>query len=474
MTTRMRIEHDSLGTRELPVDALYGIHALRASENFSIAGRNVAPTLIRAYGAVKLAAAQTNHQLGFLEQEIFDAIATACHEMLDGLLNDPIIVDALQGGAGTSTNMNVNEVLANRALQIMGKSPGEYECIHPLEHLNLHQSTNDTYPTALRVSAIWRLRELEQVLTRIQETFQEKEKCFQHVVRVGRTQLQDAVLTTMGRTMGAYAEAVNRDRWRVYKCEERLRVINLGGTAIGTGLGAPRRYIFKVSNTLRDITGIGLARAENLQEATQNQDVFAECSGILCACATNLSKIANDLRLLASGPQAGLGELQLPAQQAGSSIMPGKVNPVIPEAACQAAMIVTANHQAITQACASGTLELNPFLPLVADRFLESLHVLIAAVNTLDTRCVRDLEVNEARCNRDVMTATATLTALLPTISYDQASKLATESQETGTPVTQLVIEKGLMSAAELAQAIAPEAVTRLGSPNPPEGERTP
>jgi aspartate ammonia-lyase len=269
-----RIEKDLLGEREVPAGALHGIHTERAIENFPLSGRRVNPALIHAYGAVKLACAQTNHELGWWDDAKAKAIETACSEMMEGLLDPHVVVDALQGGAGTSTNMNVNEVLANRALQLLGRPIGDYAAVSPLEDINLHQSTNDTYPTALKVAAINDLRALEREVIALLEEFQRKEKAFAHVVKVGRTQMQDAVLTTLGREMSAYAEAFARDRWRIYKCEERLRVVNLGGTAIGTGLAAPREYIFRAIERLKDITGLGLARAENLVEATQNADVF--------------------------------------------------------------------------------------------------------------------------------------------------------------------------------------------------------
>jgi aspartate ammonia-lyase len=282
-----RTEHDLLGTRDVPAEALYGIHTVRAVENFPLALRPVNSALVHAYGAVKLACAQTNHELGWWDRIKALAIETACVEMTEGLLDGSIVVDALQGGAGTSTNMNVNEVLANRALQILGKNPGDYDIVHPIDDINLHQSTNDTYPTALKVAAIQSLRLLQPEIIGLLEEFQRKEQQFARIVKVGRTQLQDSVLVTLGREMGAYAEAFARDRWRIYKCEERLRIVNLGGTAIGTGLSAPRKYIFRVVDRLKEITHLGLARAENLVECTQNTDVFVEVSGILKSCATS-------------------------------------------------------------------------------------------------------------------------------------------------------------------------------------------
>ena len=460
-----RIEKDLLGEREVPAQALYGIHSVRAQENFALSRRLVNRALIHAFGAVKLACCRTNQGLGCWPEEKAQAIDQACSEMMDGQLDEHIVVDALQGGAGTSTNMNVNEVLANRALQLLDQPLGAYHEISPLEDINRHQSTNDTYPTALKVAAIGLLRELEREVVALCEAFQAQEKATAHVVKIGRTQLQDAALTTLGREMSAYADAFARDRWRIYKCEERLRVVNLGGTAIGTGLAAPRQYIFRVVEQLRGITGLGLARAENLIEATQNNDVFVEVSGILKALATNLLKIASDLRFLSSGPDAGVGEIRLPAQQAGSSIMPGKVNPVIPEAVSQAAMQVMANDQVIAQACAMGHLELNPFLPLVADALLGSLDLLVNACNIFRRNCVEQLEANEARCRQQVENSTASVTALVSLIGYQQATELAQALRDEEKSLRDLVVERGLATSEEFDQLVSPESVTRLGSP---------
>lgn len=463
---QLRTETDWLGEKQIPSGVLWGIHTARAVENFPISGQKVHPELIKAFGEVKLACTQTNIQLGFWNKnsEKSSAIETACFEMSQGLLTEHILVDALQGGAGTSTNMNVNEVIANRALQILGELPGSYEIISPLDDVNLHQSTNDTYPTALKIAAIRLLRHLEQNVLMLQETFQQKEKEFAHIVKIGRTQLQDAVLTTLGREMGAYAEAFNRDRWRIYKCEERLRVVNLGGTAIGTGLGAPRSFIFRVIEQLRENTGLGLARAENLIDATQNADVFVEVSGILKAHASNLLKISNDLRLLSSGPDAGLGEINLPHRQAGSSIMPGKVNPVIPEAVAQAAMKVMGNDLVITQACSSGNLELNPFMPLIANALLENITILISATSVLKEHCVSGITANETVCRQQVENSTAIITALIPKIGYEKASEIVKSAKENHISIRETIRLTRLITETEFDEIISPESTCRLGN----------
>jgi aspartate ammonia-lyase len=468
MNHAFRTEHDDLGERPVPAAALHGIHTARALENFPLARRPVHPQLSRAYGSVKLACARTNRALGAWADDAAkaDAIERACAELSEGQLAEHIVVDALQGGAGTSTNLNVNEVLANRALEILGLPPGAYERVSPLDDLNLHQSTNDTYPTALKLAAIALLRELEQNVLALQESFQAAEKKFAHVVKVGRTQLQDAVLTTLGREFGAYAEAINRDRWRIYKCAERLRVVNLGGTAIGTGLAAPRQFIFEAVEHLRELTGIGFARAENLIDATQNADVFVEVSGILKAHAVSLLKICTDLRLLASGPEAGFGEIRLPARQAGSSIMPGKVNPVIPEAVSQVAMLAMGHDVTIAQACAAGNLELNPFLPLVAHCLLESLDLLAQANDVLRRHCVEGIEADEARCRRNVANGTAAATALVPALGYERAAEAARLAKENDWTIRETVMAQGWLTGSEFDVLISPEAVCRLGTPD--------
>jgi aspartate ammonia-lyase len=460
-----RTEKDLLGNMEVPDRLLYGIHTLRAAENFPLALRPIPEVLVRAFGEVKLACAETNSSLGSWRDSPgkADAVIAACREMAEGALTRHVIVDALQGGAGTSSNMNVNEVLANRALEILGVKRGRYDVISPLNDINLHQSTNDTYPTALKLAAIRSVRRLEEEIISLQEAFQTAEKRMAHVVKVGRTEMRDAALITLGREMAAYADALSRDRWRLFKCEERLRVINLGGTAIGTGLTAPREYIFRVVDTLREITGIGFARAENLVEATQNTDVFVEVMGMIKALAVTLHKICSDLRLLSSGPDCGIGEISLPARQAGSSIMPGKVNPVIPEAVSQCSLLVFGYDASLGFACASGCLELNPFMPLIALCLLDSLALMERSCRILGKFCVGGIEADDAVCRRHLEKASVVATALIPHIGYEKACGLVELAQAEEKSVRQVVIGSGLMTPDEFDRTISPEAVCRLG-----------
>ncbi len=449
----MRIEHDTLGDRKVPEDALYGIHTQRALENFGVSGRCVRIELIRAITLVKKACALTHKELDALPHDIADALVAACDEVLAGQHDSSFVTDALQGGAGTSTHMNVNEVLANLAILKLGGRPGDYARVSPLDHVNRGQSTNDVYPSALRIAAIYRVRELSEALANLQASLQKKEQAFADILKLGRTQLMDAAPIGLGQAFGAYAQAIARDRWRIYKVEERLRQINLGGTAVGTGAAADRRYTFRVTEILRELTGLGLARAEYPMDLTQNNDVFVEVSGLLKACAVNLLKISGDLRLMNSGPRGGLGEIRLEARQVGSSIMPGKVNPVIPECVAQCAMQTIANDAAITLAAASGQLELNAFLPLIADALLDSLLLLRNAVIRFRSACIDTLEADPAACGRHLEASTAPALLLVPLLGYDAAAALAKESLAVGKSIRQLVADK---------QLLPPEALERV------------
>ena len=457
-----RTESDLLGTKQIPADSLTGIHTARALENFGQAGGLVHPRLIRAYGLVKLACVNTNRDLGFIDGEKAAVIAQAAGELASAALTAPAPA-ALQGGAGTSTNMFVNEVIANRALAIAGRVAGDYGFTSPLDHVNLHQSTNDTYPTALRVAAITACAELEGQVSLLTNSFQQKEKAFAGVVRLARTQLQDAVLTTMGRQMSAYAEAMSKDRWRIYKCGERLRVVNLGGTAIGSGLGAPTNFIFRATEELRKITSLPLARAENLVAATQNADDFVEVSGILKALASNLVKVSSDLRLLSSGPAGGFGELKLPPRQAGSSIMPGKINPVIAEFAGMCGLQAISRDTAITLAASAGQLELNAFLPLIAHNLLSMIEELALGCEKLRTMLMADLQADAQNCARHIESSTAVITAFVPLLGYEKAGQVAKMAAEQHKTIKEVLVESGLCSEADYTRITSPAAVTALG-----------
>lgn len=454
----MRKEQDILGTVKISKNSYSGIHTQRALENFDISGYKVDEDFIKAFGLVKLACAKTILNVKQdIDKEKYNAIIQASLEMAEGKLSEYIVVDALQGGAGTSLNMNVNEVLANRALEILGKAKGNYDIVSPLGDINKYQSTNDTFPTALKIAAINKFRTLEKSIIELQEALERKEKEFSSIVKIGRTELTEAVLTTLGKEFSAYAEAISRDRWRIYKCEERLRVVNIGGTAIGTGLGAPKKYIFQVIENLRDQTNIGLARAENLVENTQNADVFSEVSGILKAHATNLIKIANDLRLMSS-----YGEIKLPPVQAGSSIMPGKVNPVIAEMVAQVGLKILGNDVIISHASALGQLELNQNMPLIAFTLLESLNLLIKTNSIFAKKCIDGIKANEEKLKNRLQSSTAILTALLPKLGYEKLSEISKELKGKNITVKEYVLENSLMTEDEFEYYISAEFVLAL------------
>lgn len=452
-----RTEHDLLGEKRIPSDTYWGIHTERARENFTISRYQLLPVFIRAYALVKKAAVAANHELGYLPDGHARALDEACDDIIHGKISfDVFPLDALQGGAGTSTNMNLNEVIANRALEIIGKPKGMYEVIHPLEHVNLHQSTNDTFPTALRVACIQQLRILSDTTARLQGVFQQKEKAFAAIVTISRTELQEAVPVTLGSMFAAWAEAVGRDRWRTFKCEERLRVVNLGGTAVGTGLCAPRNYIFLVIEKLREMTGYGLSRGENMMGETTNADAFVEVSGILKAQATTLIKIATDLRLLALEKK-----IVLPAVQAGSSIMPGKVNPVMLEAVIQGGMKVCSNDLLLADAVSRGTLQINEFLPLIAHSILESLELLINAT-VLFAAQVENVAADCAVCEKRFNESETLITAFVPHIGYERATQLVREFHAEKHENMRAFLEEKLGKAL-VEKTLSPHALMALG-----------
>lgn len=425
----MRYERDSLGEMQIEADALYGLQTARAIENFALDNKKTNQRLVYAIVKVKKAAALSYLKLGIGGEGVYAAVLQACDRILSGEADDQFIVDALQGGAGTSTNMNVNEVIANLALKILGRAPGDYEYIHPLDDVNRGQSTNDVYPTALRIAAIELLRDLSDGCAKLQTALQIKENEFDSIKKLGRTELMDAVPVTLGSEFGAYAQAIARDRWRLYKVEERLRQVNIGGTAVGRADNAERKYRYEVIEQLRELTNIGLAAAEYPMDITQNNDVFVEVSGLLKALAVSLMKISNDLRLMNSGPHGGFGEIRLAAMQMGSTIMPGKYNPVIPEMTMQAAMKVIANDTAITMAAAHGEFELNAFFPLIADALLESLSLLERTVFLFRTKCIELLEPNKERCLELLNNSYAFATSYTGRLGYGVVSEIIDENK---------------------------------------------
>ena len=457
--SRTRTERDSFGEVELPVDALWGVHAERARLNFPPSWRRQPRSLLRGMGYVKQACATANHKLGHLDDPVYEALASACDELIAGLLGEHIVVDPLAGGAGTSFNMNVNEVLANRANVLLGGNPGDYAPVHPLDTVNKHQSTNDTFSTAVRVAALGELIELERELVALQDALQELEKTYADEITVGRTQLQDAVPLTLGQQFGTWAEAAARDRWRVFKCLERLKSVNLGGTAIGTGLGAPREYIFVVVKELRELTGLPVSRAENLVEATANQDALVEADGILTALAADLAKLSWDLRVLSMPP---VGEISLPPVQAGSSIMPGKVNPVIAEYAWQCAQAVIGDHNVVTQAVAAGNLQLSQFLPLAAWHLLDNLKLLRNAVRSLTERCIPGIQVDLDRARRHLEGSLSIGAALVPVLGYEKVQRAVKLVGEEGLTLRE-ALERAGASHEDIKRALSPTQMRRLG-----------
>ncbi len=454
-----RTEHDLLGDKEVPKDHYYGVQTLRALENFDISGTNLSsyPLFIEALAMVKKAAAMANCDLKLLEPKLKDAICQACDEIIDNKFHFHFVVDMIQGGAGTSTNMNANEVIANRALEIMGYERGDYKKCHPNNHINLSQSTNDAYPTAVKIAMVNNAKKIIPVLTDLVASFREKGKEFANVIKMGRTQLQDAVPMTLGQEFEAWATNLEEEISRIEQNASLFLEINMGATAIGTGINADPRYSAIVTEHLKNISGLDLSLAGNLIEATQDTGAFIMFSSAIKRLAIKLSKISNDLRLLSSGPRAGLNEINLPPMQPGSSIMPGKVNPVIPEVVNQIAFKVIGNDLTVNLASEAGQLELNVMEPVIVQSLFESVDMLISGMKTLNTRCIKGITANEEVCKSYVANSIGIVTALNPILGYEICSSLAKRALAENASVYDLVLEQNLMTKEELDEALKPE-----------------
>ena len=460
-----RLEQDLLGEKNIDNCTYSGINTARALENFDLNSKTVNLNLVKEIALIKKAAAMTNKNLKSLPPEKADVIIKASEEIIEGKFDAEFKVSAFQGGAGTSTNMNVNEVIANRAIELLGGTKGDYNIVHPLNDVNMSQSTNDVYPSALRIAAIRLIRKLSNSLSSLQEALQMKENEFSDIIKLGRTQLMDALPMTAGQSFGAYSKAIERDRWRIYKVEERLRQINLGGTAIGTGLNATNKYVFMLTDIIQELTGLGIARSDYPMDITQNCDIFVETSGLLKSCSVNLLKISNDLRLLNSGPRGGIGEVILPNMQAGSTIMPGKINPVIPEMVAQVSLRVIANDSAITMASSMGQLELNAFTPLIAESLLESLELLDRSVMIFKEKCIIGLKVNKDRCLENLEKSLVSATALVPHLGYDKASSISKKALATGKTIREILLEDQILPEEIIDKILSPSELIKTNIP---------
>lgn len=464
MTEYMRLESDSIGEMEVPGEAYYGVQALRANENFPITGNSLNPDFIKNMARIKRAAAITNMRAGRLKPEIANAIESACNEVVCGMFASEFIVDGIQGGAGTSANMNMNEVIANRAIEMLCGKKGDYSIVHPNDHVNMAQSTNDVIPTAGKLTVLDLLKKLEKSLKKLDSALYKKADEFDGVIKIGRTQLEDAVPMRLGQSFHAYATMIERDIDRIAKAKKEMYTVNMGATAIGTGINTSEYYFDHIVPTLAKVSGYPLVQADDLFDATENLDGFVRVSSCLKACAVNLSKMCNDLRILASGPKAGFGEITLPAMQNGSSIMPGKVNPVIPEVVSQVAFHIIGHDVTITMAAEAGQMELNAFEPVVFYNLFDSITTLTHAVDTLTDNCIIGINANEERCQKLLDASVGITTALCPYIGYKKAASLAKESLRTGVPVKKLVLKHGLMKEKQLDVVLDPYAMTEAAT----------
>ena len=460
-----RMEHDSIGALNVPAEAYYGVQSMRAATNFQITHRPLHPVLIDSIVMVKKAAI-TNEKSGKLNRQIAQAIIQACDEILDGSFRDQFIVDAIQGGAGTSANMNANEVIANRAIEILGGTKGDYSIVHPNDHVNMSQSTNDVIPTAGKITVLKLLPQTIKELEKLEKAMEEKEAEFDDILKMGRTQLQDAVPMRLGQSFGAFAHVLKRDIKRLKNVMDEMKVLNIGATAIGTAINVDSYYLSNISYELSKVTEISLKQADDLIDATQNLDGFVSVSGVLKTCAVDISKISNDLRLMSSGPRTGLSEINLPARQNGSSIMPGKINPVIPEVVSQVAYLIIGHDYTITMAAEAGQLELNAFEPVLFHHLFESIDTLKEAAATLTKHCITGITANKEQCEEYIEKSVGISTALCPYIGYAKSAEIAKKSLKTGISVKDLVLQEGLLKEEELKEILKPEKMTQPAREN--------
>ena len=461
-----RMEHDSIGALNVPAEAYYGVQSMRAATNFQITHRPLHPVLIDSIVMVKKAAAITNEKSGKLNRQIAQAIIQACDEILDGSFRDQFIVDAIQGGAGTSANMNANEVIANRAIEILGGTKGDYSIVHPNDHVNMSQSTNDVIPTAGKITVLKLLPQTIKELEKLEKAMEEKEAEFDDILKMGRTQLQDAVPMRLGQSFGAFAHVLKRDIKRLKNVMDEMKVLNIGATAIGTAINVDSYYLSNISYELSKVTEISLKQADDLIDATQNLDGFVSVSGVLKTCAVDISKISNDLRLMSSGPRTGLSEINLLARQNGSSIMPGKINPVIPEVVSQVAYLIIGHDYTITMAAEAGQLELNAFEPVLFHHLFESIDTLKEAAATLTKHCITGITANKEQCEEYIEKSVGISTALCPYIGYAKSAEIAKKSLKTGISVKDLVLQEGLLKEEELKEILKPEKMTQPAREN--------
>lgn len=454
-----RIEADSIGTKQVPSEAYYGVQSLRGYENFRITGQNLRPEFINSLAQIKKACAICNYNVGELDEKIKDAICQACDEILEGKLHDQFICDPIQGGAGTTANMNANEVIANRAIEILGGEKGDYSLVHPNDHVNRSQSTNDVIPSAAKMTVAVLLKEAIRQLERLEQALAQKKFDFYDVIKMGRTQMQDAVPIRLGAEFGAYRRAITRDIERLNIALEEMYAINMGGTAIGTALNANPEYVKALAPTIAEISGIPVVKAEDLIDGTQNLDSFAYVSSALKTCAISCSKMANDFRLMSSGPRCGFEEINLPAMQNGSSIMPGKVNPVIPEVMSQAAFCIMGNDVSVTMAAEAGQLELNYAEPVLYHKLFESIIVLTGALQTFTDNCVSGITANEERCREHVENSVGVITAICPTVGYKLSADIAKTAIKTGEPIREILKSKNIFSDEEIDKILDPESM---------------